>query len=222
MAIEEGIPELEKALGILDDKQEQYKGFFEDEEALPAEVNSAVDYREKGLQVKSKREAQKGDASLDAFSGDSGCSSQCSTKKTHLPELELPSSDGDFLQWESFWDQFNEMVDSSEIPSVNKFGYLLSEANYQNACELLEQLYGRKERLISAHLQVLLNIVVLDSSTGTGELWTLQDTMLTYVRSLEGLGINGERYSIVLTPTVASTVWQKRPRPRATLNFKHS
>lgn len=134
-----------------------------------------------------------------------------------LPKIELPYFSGDYTCWQAFYDKFNAIVHSnSQLPTISKFTYLqsllkgeaasaicglsLTETNYDFARTILEQRFGRKERIIFSHIQALLNMSTPGRSTS--ELWALHDSLQTHVRSLEGLGINGCTYGVILTPLV--------------------
>ena len=130
-------------------------------------------------------------------------------------------------EWQSFWDRFEALVDQSELPVISKFSYLqslleealsvvqglsLTSANYKVACILLKERFGRTERIIFAHVQELLNVSLKPRVKGANEcdsLWKLQDQLLWHVRSLEGLGINGDQYGVVLTPVILSRLPQE-------------
>lgn len=92
-----------------------------------------------------------------------------------LPKLHLPSFDGTVTEFTSFWEQFEAQVDSNpDIPEVTKYSYLMSvlkgdarscinglpisAANYATAVKLLKERFGRKQRIIFAHLQSLLTL----------------------------------------------------------------
>ena len=89
-------------------------------------------------------------------------------------------------------------------------GLAITEANYQVACDLLVNRYGRKERIIFAHIQGLLNLVmpVQSKVSRVTLLWRLLDEVLTHIRSLESLGIRGSEYGVFLTPVILSRLPQ--------------
>lgn len=144
-----------------------------------------------------------------------------------LPRLELPKFSGDLTEWQSFWDRFEALVDQSELPDISKFSYLqsllqgealsviqglaLSSANYKTACNLLKDRFGRPQKIIFAHVQGLLNVSLPPRVKGANtcdSLWKLLDQLQCHVRSLEGLGINGDQYGVVLTPVILSRLPQ--------------
>ena len=142
-----------------------------------------------------------------------------------LLKLELPIFEGEVVQWPAFWDQFEAMVDNSELPDVCKFVYLrsllkgealsaingltLSSQHYIIAKDILRYRFGRKERIIFAHIQQLMQLRVNQTQSSTTiHLMRLQDELVTHVRSLEELGVNGEQYGIILTPLILSQLPQ--------------
>ena len=90
--------------------------------------------------------------------------------KVQLPKLEIVKFDGDIINWQSFWDQFDSAIHSNDrISDVNKFAYLqsyLSEdaistisglsptsLNYREAIDILKQRYGNTQVLISSYMK---------------------------------------------------------------------
>ncbi|KAJ8021190.1 hypothetical protein HOLleu_38316 [Holothuria leucospilota] len=145
---------------------------------------------------------------------------------TRLPKLQLPKFAGNVVEWQAFWDQFEAVVHNSDIPPVNKFAYLQAllegEAkrciqglsptakHYSVACDLLKERYGKPEKIIFAHIQALLNLSPPQSKgrLTLPVLWNMQDELLAHVRSLESLGISGEKYGFFLTPVILSRIPQ--------------
>jgi hypothetical protein len=137
-----------------------------------------------------------------------------------LPKLELPKFDGTITDWQTFWDKFVALVDQSSLPVISKFSYLQSlvtgeakaviqglavtEKNYNVACQLLKDRYGRQERIVFAHIQALLTLTVPVRGKQVSTLWKLQDELLGHIRSLEALGIDGQQYGVFLTPVILS------------------
>ena len=108
-------------------------------------------------------------------------SSTPGSREPSLPKLELPSFGGDVTKWRSFLDQFSAVIDGSELPQVSKFVYLLSlltadaelsvkgltisASHYEIAKHIQMDRYWRKERIISTHIQQLINITVPGNPT---------------------------------------------------------
>ena len=93
-----------------------------------------------------------------------------------LPRLDLPTFSGNALEWQPFWDGFNAAVNSnSTISDVQKLNYLRSQlwdeasqviagfslmsANYSHSVALLKDRYGQPQKLITAHMQALLDLL---------------------------------------------------------------
>ena len=176
-----------------------------------------VSVRTNAARVLASKEEGRASVASDASSN------HFSTTSAHarLPKLELPHFSDNPLQWTSFWDQFCAIIGDSEMPEIQKFVYLrsilegeakatiegltLTATNYLTACELLKQRYGRKDRIIFAHVQELLKMEVPKRSRLTA-LWSFYNELLSHTRSLEALGIGGDQYGAVLTPLILSRI----------------
>ena len=163
VALNDAIDEFDKRLASFDDIQSELELTIETEEALLDCVNKAADFREKARV--SRVNATIKLLELTQSDQDAVDKSTCvSTADVKLPKLTLPKFSGDVLEWQSFWDQFKVNVHDSDLPVVSKFSYLLSllqgEAkqavqglsmtsdHYKTACKILEDRYGRTERII--------------------------------------------------------------------------
>ena len=140
-------------------------------------------------------------------------SPQCATG-ARLPKIVLPTFSGDPTKWPTFWDQFSALIDKSSRSTIEKFVYLnsfvtgeaaaviegmsMTEVNYASAKKLLEDRFGRREKIIFSHIQALLNT----SSFTNQNSWTMYDRLQSHIRSLENLGIKGDTYGVILTPLV--------------------
>ena len=86
------------------------------------------------------------------------------TRGVKLPKLNINEFDGDFTQWNSFWDIFNASVHKrTDLEGIEKFTYLKSlleddtlklvegfnlEAHYYDeAVKLLQDTYGHKTEI---------------------------------------------------------------------------
>ena len=134
---------------------------------------------------------------------------------SRLPKLNLPTFSGNPLHWFTFWDSFEVAVHSNPtLGGVQKFTYLkaqlmgdasravagfpLTNSNYEQAVNLLKERFGQPNKIISAHMQAL-----LDLSNHVYQLANLQlfyDTMENHVRGLESLGRSHETYGDLLVP----------------------
>ena len=216
--------EFDKRLTNLDDVQTRYELSLENEDAILNDITTAADFRDSARKVRTLA-AEK----FKELSGDSGNKSAAhvssfSMTDVKLPKLNLPVFNGDVLQWQSFWDQFVAAVDSTDLPDVSKFSYLraslegepkaaiqglsLTSAHYASACKILKDRFGRKETIIFTHIQKLLNLSV-PSKCSVSALWKLNDDLQAHTRSLAALGIDGDKYGVILTPLILSRVPQE-------------
>ena len=216
--------EFDKRLTNLDDVQSRYELSLENEDAILNDITTAADFRDSARKVRILASEK-----LKELSGDSGNKSAAhvssfSMTDVKLPKLNLPVFNGDVLQWQSFWDQFVAAVDSTDLPDVSKFSYLraslegepkaaiqglsLTSAHYASACKILKDRFGRKETIIFSHIQELLNLSV-PSKCSVSALWKLNDDLQAHTRSLATLGIDGDKYGVILTPLILSRVPQE-------------
>ncbi|XP_066956301.1 uncharacterized protein [Macrobrachium rosenbergii] len=140
-----------------------------------------------------------------------------------VKRLELLKFGGKITEWMLFWDQFEAIVDDKPMPPVIKFMYLRSvlegearrviqglaqtAANYNSACELLKERYAKPNKIISAHIQDLMQLALSRRSKYDNQLLALrklQDDVIAHVRSLEALGVGGDQYGLVLAPMILS------------------
>ena len=199
-------------------------------EKLEEDLEAAADFRQQ-VRLPLIRAAQLLDR-LNAADEDKGSvhssasESIQSVKMAKLPKIELPKFTGDVTEWQSFWDKFVAIIDTSDLPDISKFTYLQSlldgEAksaihglsttsdHYKIACKILCERFGRKERIIFTHIQELLNLSVPTSAKQSkiSILWKLQDDLQAHVRSLKALGIDGSQYGVILTPLILSRLPQ--------------
>ena len=216
--------EFDKRLTNLDDVQSRYELSLENEDAILNDITTAADFRDSARKVRTLASEK-----FKELSGDSGNKSAThvssfSMTDVKLPKLNLPVFNGDVLQWQSFWDQFVAAVDSTDLPDVSKFSYLraslegepkaaiqglsLTSAHYASACKILKDRFGRKETIIFTHIQKLLNLSV-PSKCSVSALWKLNDDLQAHTRSLATLGIDGDKYGVILTPLILSRVPQE-------------
>ena len=94
-------------------------------------------------------------------------------KTVTLPKIQIKKFAGDYTEWQSFEQSFEEAVHKN-ISNVERMNYLfsllegeafqcvrglnLSNENYTSARELLSKRFGDKKSLISAHMDRLLNL----------------------------------------------------------------
>ena len=227
--LEAAVSDFDKRLASLDELQEIVELELDDSDDLEAEINDADSFRRCSRKVCAEAAQRLKPARPNPIdSNDSASNSSKDKTEVKLPRLELPKFSGDLTDWQSFWDRFEALVDQSDLPVISKFSYLqsllqgealsviqglaLTTANYKVACDLLKERFGRPEKIIFAHVQGLLNVSLSTRAKGTdyiNSLWKLQDELLRHIRSLEGLGIKGDQYGVVLTPVILSRLPQE-------------
>ena len=223
-AIQDAVSNLEKRFCAFDEIQSQL------EVTVPAEemdecINNAADFRDSKLSVllQGRKILMNNEDNVSTSASSEKSRSAESVLNVHLPKLDIGKFSGDVIEWKPFWEKFEALIREKDIPTVSKFSYLLSalegeakgvvqglsvtEANYPTACQLLKEHFGRTEQIRFAHIQALLNLSQMprgQKGTRVSSLWTWKDTLLSHIRSLEGLGIEGDTYGIFLTPIILS------------------
>ena len=136
---------------------------------------------------------------------------------SRLPKLNLPSFAGDPLTWQSFWDSFKAAVHSNAaLDCVQKFNYLkaqlhgdasraiagllLTSANYDHAVTLLQERFGQSHKIVSAHMQALLDIPKPVNSLSSLRLF--YDSVESHIRGLAALGKSEDSYGALLVPII--------------------
>lgn len=218
------IDDFEKRLLKFDECQSDYELTIEDEDSLMGDIQKSGEFRDLAMVslIKAKEMYNKMNISHD-HNGSDNISHSSAQVDVRLPKLNLPKFSGDVLQWQSFWDQFVASVDSTDLPGVSKFTYLLSllegepklaikglsltSSHYDIACKILKDRFGRREAIIFNHIQKLLHLVIPSKCT-VSALWKLNDELKAHTRSLEALGIDGKQYGVILTPLILSRLPQ--------------
>ena len=139
-----------------------------------------------------------------------------------LSKLAIPTFDGSILDFQSWWDQFEVAVHkNTALSPVEKFVYLrslvtddaalsiagfpLTAGNYTEAITLLKDRYGKKSKLISAHVSKLLSLEEL-SGVYPKNLRKQYDLMESQVRSLSTLNVTSNMYGCILLPILLSKI----------------
>lgn len=218
----DAIAEFDKHLGGFDEAQAEVELVL-DEADLDADVEESADFREHARVVRVEAscilfDMDKEEQKVEQKSVSSASSVRPDVK---LPSLTLPTFGGNVLDWQPFWDQYDAVVHSTDLPEVTKFTYLrsllegeaseviqglsLTAAHYATACKILKERFGRKERIIFGHVQELLSLATVNQYS-LSSLRKLQNSLLAHTRSLEALGIDGSQYGVLLTPIVLAAL----------------
>ena len=143
---------------------------------------------------------------MSSASGISEASTSTSNNNgVRLPKLEVPSFDGNILNWRSFWEQFGISVhDRTHLSDSEKLVYLqqslkggsakgviegLSRSGeyYSEAVKSLQLRYDRPRLIHQAHVRVILEAPQLKEGNGK-ELRRLHDTVQQHLRALKAMG----------------------------------
>ena len=193
-------------------KIEEIEKEIEDNEAVVIRITEAKEKIEQAIRANS--------ANRHEVSNTSGNDGAANSTSTRLPKLQLTHFKGDVTKWRSFWDCFKAAVHSNQaISKIDMYNYLnsllegpaaraiqglaLTEANYNNAIELLQARFGKPQQVISAHMDELLR---LPSCAGdkSSSLRYVYNKISVHVRGLEALGVSSKEYGSLLIPILMS------------------
>ena len=125
-------------------------------------------------------------------------------KGVKLPKLDVPTFDGNILNWRSFWEQFCVSVhDRSNLSDAEKLVYLqhslkngsaknviegLSRSGeyYAEAIECLQSRYNRPRLIHQTHVRMILEASALKDGSGK-ELRRLHDLVQQHLRALKAM-----------------------------------
>lgn len=125
--------------------------------------------------------------------------------------------------WVTFWDSYKVAIHSNgSLSDVEKFNYLrtllqgpalkaiggltLSDANCQEAIDVLTKRFGNKQRIIDKHMEVLMGVEAVMSDTNLKAFRRLYDTIEAQVRGLKSMGVTSETYGGLLSSAMLSKI----------------
>ena len=128
-----------------------------------------------------------------------------SNGNVRLPPLTLSTFDGNPMQWPAFWDLFNSAIhERNDLSSSAKFHYLISQlrgdaqnllagfdhtdAEYDEAVELLTNTYGKSKLIIQARLHAVFDLDPPEASSTA--LSRFRAAYEGHLRALKSLGCN--------------------------------
>ena len=138
-----------------------------------------------------------------------------------LPNLSTKCFNGNPIEFQSFIDSFRVGIQENDsLKNITKFNYLrtflqgpalasisrlsLASENYNQAIEILEKRYGKKQLLITSHTNHLLSIPPITSTSDIKEIRETYDKIETNVRNLCSLDIDTSQHGPVLISIVMS------------------
>ena len=130
---------------------------------------------------------------------------------------------GDPVVWPEFYETFKVSVhENGDLSDVERFSYLkhyvfgeaasciqglpLSSDNYSEALKLLEDRFGNRQLIVAKHMNALLDLARVHSSTSVKELRSLFDKITVNIRALRALGISSEQFGPMLSPVIMKTL----------------
>lgn len=145
--------------------------------------------------------------------------------RVKLPKLTISPFGGDLTKWMPFWESYCVAIhDNPSLSKTEKFNYLrsllqhsaldsisglsLTAANYEEAVAILKKRFGTKQRIVTKHMDALMSIEVVTSSSNLQSLRRLYDNVELHTRSLKSLGVDSNSYGALL----ASTLMSKLPQ----------
>ena len=81
--------------------------------------------------------------------------------------------------------------------------------NYNTARELLEQRYGNKQLIISAHMDDFLKLPAVNSVCDIKGIRQLYGKIEVHIRGLQALGVESDQYGSLLVPVLLNKVPQE-------------
>ena len=146
---------------------------------------------------------------------------QPNSVRARLLKRELKKFYGSVADWQSFWDAFSNAVHkNSQLSEIDKFTYLkgllggeastaiaglsLTQGNYGVAIEILKKRFGDEQKIISAHMEILLKLTPVHNGKETGKLRKLYYEIEVRIRGLQSMGIQADSYGTLLVPVLLS------------------
>ena len=142
--------------------------------------------------------------------------------KIKLPDIKLPTFDGEPSKWIQFWGQFQKIHDSGEIVEQDKYQFLLSATsgkarvlvdsypptagNYEKVVECLKKRFAGDNVLIDFYVRNLLQIMHVQLGPHPLKLTQLYDSLCTNLNNLNALGLTNDKYALMLLPLIESSL----------------
>lgn len=153
-----------------------------------------------------------------------------------LPTINLPTFNGLYEQWMSFYDSFTSLIDKdTNLSDIQKLQYLksslkgqaaevvqnieLTAANYKIAFDLLKHQFHNKRLIIQNHIKALFDLPQTQGDN-PNSLRQITNRILTNMRGINALEINTEHWDPIIVHLVTSkldvkthTEWELTTKP---------
>ena len=167
--------------------------------------------------MKLKRFLLRSENSNESQKNDQTAHSPKIVKNVKLPTLTLEKFDGNTLKWLSFRESFESVVIANQsLSDVQKFQYLkahlvgeasqaiegltLTNANFTQAMEILEDRYWQPQKIIAAYMRALWELPSPNESAMS--LRTFSDELESIIHALKTLGKTQDSYGDLLIPII--------------------
>lgn len=141
-----------------------------------------------------------------------GSSNPPMCESVKLPDIALPTFNGDVTKWLEFRDTFDALIHQTNMKPIQKLKYLRScltdgaldviasldycEESYQIAWRLLCDRYNNNKMLVNNHLRALFNIDSVQSTPSA--LRSLVDSISRHLRTLNNLELSTENWDVLV------------------------
>ena len=193
-----------------------------EEDEIETEIENSLTENDKYFDILSRIDAHLNKVPPSTSSSQSSASSlsippssHSDTSEVNLPKINLPFFDGNPLNWQSYWDQFQASVDlKTNIQKVVKFNYLtgslsetvskcisgltLTNENYDVAVKILKERYANPQMLISSHMEALVKLNPVKHKNDVKGLRKIYDQVESSIRNLNSLNVDQESYGTLL------------------------
>lgn len=137
-----------------------------------------------------------------------------------LPTIKLPTFDGNYTFWNEYRDSFETLIgNNNQLSNVHKLTYLKSSLinepaelvrsfetisqNYQLAWDALQKKYNNKRRIITTHVQLLLDVPKINKESHSC-LRLLINQVENHTQCLKALGQPIEEWDALIIPIITS------------------
>ena len=191
---------------------------------LTAEITSVSTQKQKNriglMRVRKAFERYKAKTTAKSSVAASATTPTSKTRTAQLPKLRLPFFDGSYTQFTSFWEIIQSDVLSGDYSDITKFNYIFGQLrgtaaeavrgihasgeNLNNLVEILKDRFGKKRKIIRAHVANILDYPV--PSFNHAALNRFYNQIYGDLRSLEHLGVNLEECASFIVPILERKV----------------
>jgi len=123
-----------------------------------------------------------------------------SRSKVKLPKLQLRRFHGDPKEYKPLekFTYLQSVLYGDALRLVT--GLSLTDQNYKEALQILEQRYGNKQTIVNSHMSELVSLPPVTSVNATRRLRELHDKVEANLRSLQSIGVDSKMYGCLLVP----------------------